>query len=412
MSGTLEVPPSKSQTLRAILFGTLATGKTTIHRYLVSPDTDAMICACRLLGAEIAIVGESLEIRGNMRPAKDVINAGNSGLVLRLVGAVSALTSEYTIITGDHSVRTLRPIFPLLDGLTQLGAFAVSSQGNGQAPIIIKGPLKGGTALIDGADSQPVSGLLIASAFAPGKTEIFVTNPGEKPWVSLTLSWFDRLGIPYTNELFEKYTLYGNAVIEGFEYTVPSDWSSAAYPIAAALITNSELTLTNLDIDDPQGDKQLIFQLQKMGANISFDHEKRSLHVGKGSKLKGMKIDVNNFIDSITILSVIGCYAEGITELVGGAIARYKESDRIHSIVKELKKMGAHIIEQEDGMLIESSSLQGAELSSHADHRMAMSLAVAALGAKGPTTLQGASCIAKSYPPFFEHLKKLGAQIE
>jgi 3-phosphoshikimate 1-carboxyvinyltransferase len=285
-------------------------------------------------------------------------------------------------------------------------------RGDGHAPIIIKGPLKGGTALIDGEDSQPVSGLLIASAFAPEKSEIYVTHPGEKPWVALTLDWFDRLGISYQNDNFEKYSLLGGAAIEGFSYTVPSDLSSAAYPIAAALITDSDLTLREIDLNDVQGDKLLIFQLQKMGAKIEVDAASKTVTVRSGSRLKGQKIDVNDFIDGITILSVVGCFAEGITEIVGGKIARKKESNRIAAIVQELKKMGAHIHEKEDGVVIEHSHLQGAFLSSHADHRLAMSLAVAGLGAHGKTCIEGTRCVAKSYASFFDHLRKLGASIE
>jgi 3-phosphoshikimate 1-carboxyvinyltransferase len=398
--------------MRALVFGMLGAGKTVVHRPLDSPDVDAMIDGIRLLGADVNTEGGSIEVVGNLRPAENVIDAGNSGLVLRLLGAVGALTSGYTVITGDHSIRHLRPVQPLLDGLTQLGAFAVSAKEDGTAPIILKGPLKGGTALVDGADSQPISGLLIASAFTPAKTELFVANPGEKPWVSLTLNWFDRLGISYQNDGFEKFIIPGHAAISGFEYTVPGDLSSAAYPIAAALITDSELTLTNVDIDDLQGDKHLIFQLQKMGAKIEIDKERKMITVSKGSHLKGAKIDVNNFIDSLTILSVIGCFAEGITEIVGGKIARNKESDRIHTVVAELKKMGAQIHEKEDGVVIEHSPLHGAALESHADHRMAMSLAVAGLGAKGESVIQDVGCVSKSYPPFFEHLKQLGAKIE
>lgn len=412
LEGVIEIPPSKSQTLRAVLFGLLAKGKTVIHHPLHSPDVEAMISGIRQFGADVTLSEQGIEISGNLEPAQDVINAGNSGLVLRLLGAVSALTSKYTVITGDHSIRHLRPVQPLLDGLTQLGAFAVSAKEDGTAPIIIKGPLKGGVALIDGSDSQPVSGLLIAASFAQAKTELFVTNSGEKPWVGLTLSWLDRLGLPYQNDGFEKFVLPGNGSIEGFEYTVPSDLSSAAYPIVAALITNSELTLTNLDFDDLQGDKHLIYQLQNMGAKITIDRENRSLFVAKGSRLKGTKIDVNNFIDSLTILSVVGCFAEGITEIVGGKIARSKESNRISGIVAELKKMGALIHEKEDGVVIEHSSLHGAALDSHADHRMAMSLAIAGLAAHGESVIHDIGCVSKSYPPFFEHLKKLGANIE
>jgi 3-phosphoshikimate 1-carboxyvinyltransferase len=410
LRGFQQIPPSKSQTMRALIFATLAKGRTLIRNYLHSPDTDAMINACRLLGARIKVMPQILEIEGGLSSAQDVIDAGNSGLVLRLIGAISALTSSYTIITGDHSIRHLRPAFPLLEGLSQLGAFAASSRGNGHAPLIIKGPLKGGKAVIDGEDSQPVSGLLIASAFAPIKTELFVKNPGEKPWVQLTLSWFDRLGIPYENDNFEKYTIPGSSEIEGFDYIVPADWSSAAYPIAAALITNSEVTLEGLDFTDAQGDKELITVLQEMGANIQIDGY--GLTILPGSRLKGQKIDISRYIDAITVLPVIACFAEGKTEIVGGKIARSKECDRIKAIVSELKKMGAKIEEREDGLVVEKSDLHGAAIESYADHRVAMSLTVAGLAAKGETVVTGIEAVNKSFPGFFEAFRKLGAKIE
>lgn len=410
LSGIHKIPPSKSQTMRALIFAALSTGRSLIRNYLHSPDTEAMIHACRLLGAQIKVMPEILEIEGNLHSAEDVIDAGNSGLVLRFIGAISALTPHYTVITGDESIRRRRPVKPLLEGLTQLGAFAVAAQGNDHAPILIKGPLKGGRATIDGADSQPVSGLLIASAFASSKTELFVTNPGEKPFVDMTLSWLDRLGIPYERDGYEKYLIQGGAEIEGFDYFVPADWSSASYPIAAALITNSELTIEGIDFTDPQGDKELISLLQEMGAKFHIEGHK--LTVLAGAKLKGQKIDVGRFIDAITLLPVIGCFAEGRTEIVGGAIARHKESDRIRSIVSELKKMGAKIVETEDGLIVEQSELQGAVTESYADHRMAMSLTVAGLGAAGETVVTGTQVVAKSFPGFFDRLREAGAQIE
>lgn len=410
LRGFQQIPPSKSQTMRALIFATLAKGRSLIRNYLHSPDTGAMIDACRLLGARIKVMPQILEVEGGLSSAEDVIYAGNSGLVLRFIGAIGALTSGYTIITGDHSIRHLRPALPLLEGLSQLGAFAISSRGNGHAPLIIKGPLKGGKAVIDGEDSQPVSGLLVASAFTPDKTELFVKNPGEKPWVQLMLSWFDRLGIPYENDNFEKYTIPGSSEIEGFDYTVPADWSSAAYAIAAALITNSEITLEGLDFTDAQGDKELITVLQEMGANIQIDGY--GLTIRPGSRLKGQKIDISRFIDAITVLPVIACFAEGKTEIVGGKIARSKECDRIKAIVSELKKMGAKIEEREDGLVVEKSDLHGAETESYADHRMAMSLTIAGLAAKGETVVTGIKTVNKSFPGFFEAFRKIGAKIE
>ncbi|MBS0624450.1 MAG: 3-phosphoshikimate 1-carboxyvinyltransferase [Verrucomicrobia bacterium] len=415
LAGEIEIPPSKSHTLRAVLFGMMARGTTRVKNYLESPDTASMILAARLLGATIDIQPHLAIVHGiggQFKPAEDVIPCGNSGQVLRFIGALAGLSSSYTILTGDLSIRHNRPVKPLLDGLNQLGAFAISSRLDGYAPIIIRGPIKGGSAFLSGEDSQPISGLLIAGAFAQVPTELKVVNPGEKPWILLTLDWFDRLGIRYRNENFERYQMAGGSSISGFEYTVPGDFSSAAFPLAAALVTHSELLLKNLDMTDPQGDKAIVDTLQKMGARLEIDAKHKTIAVKKNSHLKGRKIDVNDFIDAVPILAVVACFADGETEIVNAAIARKKESDRIRCIAHELKKMGADIEEKTDGLLIRPSSLRGAQLDSHHDHRLALALSVAALGAEGESTIHGVECAAKTYPSFQKDFSALGAQIE
>lgn len=414
LQGSVVIPASKSHTLRAILFASLAKGTSVISKPLPSPDTDAMIHAVRLLGANVKQGADFLEIEGfagKPQIADDVIQCGNSGQVLRFIGSVAALNSRYTILTGDASIRHNRPVQPLLDGLNQLGVFAASSRGDGFAPILIKGPFTKAKAVIDGQDSQPVSGLLIAAAFAPHPIELTVKNPGEKPWVALTLDWFQRMGIRYTAHEYSKYRMEGSSQIPGFAYTVPGDFSSAAFPIAAALVTDSELTLHNVDMNDIQGDKAILFILQKMGAKIEIDSEHRSIHVKRGGRLKGIRIDINDCIDALPILAVIGCFAEGTTEIVNGAIARKKESDRISSIARELKKMGAKVEERPDGVTIQTAELQGSFLHTYHDHRLALSLSVAALGARGNSVIKGVECIAKTYPRFLQDFTGIGSDI-
>ncbi|HSX14193.1 MAG TPA: 3-phosphoshikimate 1-carboxyvinyltransferase [Chlamydiales bacterium] len=405
LKGKVTIPSSKSHTLRAILFASLANGVSTIEQALDSPDTSAMIQAMRQLGAKIDVRGNLLEIHGfNARPkaADDVIQCGNSGQVLRFVGAIAGLISQYTILTGDDSIRHNRPVLPLLDGLNQLGAQAVSSREDGFAPIIVKGPFTKNQAIIHGEDSQPVSGLLIASAFAHHPIEINVINPGEKPWIEVTLDWFQRLGIAYQASDYTRYQMQGSTKLDAFHYIVPGDFSSAAFPIAAAIITDSELVLDNIDMTDIQGDKAIIPLLQKMGANISFGDRKLIVH--RGSTLTGQRIDVSVFVDALPILAVLGCFANGVTEICNGAIARKKESDRITCIRKELQKMGAKIEEKPDGLIIHPSILNGAHLKTHHDHRIALALSVAALGARGESTIHGFECAAKTYPNFIQDI--------
>ncbi len=415
MKGGISVPASKSHTLRALLFGALGRGKSRINRYLPSSDTHAMIEACRLFGAALDVSPHHIDIEGisgKVDHTEDVINAGNSGIVLRFCTAIGALAKKPVVITGDYSIRHQRPMKPLLGGLAQLGVSTASMRGDGYAPVIIQGPIKPGRALLNGEDSQPVSALLIASAFAEGPVELEVQNPGEKPWISLTLDWFDKLSIPYENRAFERYRLLGNSRIEGFEYTVPGDFSSAAFPIAAALITQSELTVHNIDMNDSQGDKELLRVFQKMGGAIEIDEENKTVHVKKGGPLRGLEVDINAFIDAITILAVVSCYAEGETRIVNAAVAKQKECNRIRCIAEELRKMGADITETEEGLCIRKSSLKGAHVHSHHDHRMAMSLAVAALGAEGETIVDSVECVSKTFPTFKRDFNALGADIE
>lgn len=415
LQGDLVIPASKSQTLRAILFAALAEGRSTIHNYLPSPDTLAMIKACQLFGASIEVSSKKIEIegiKGIISSIEDVVHAGNSGIVLRFCTAVAALSCRPAVVTGDFSIRHQRPMKPMLDALSQLGVSATSMRGDHYAPLILNGPILAGSAIIQGEDSQHVSALLIAAAFVAGPIELRVTNPGELPWVALTLDWFDRLGILYENHGFEMFRLIGPARYPGFEYVVPGDLSSLAFPVAAALVTNSEVTIHNVDLSDCQGDKELVAIFQKMGANIESDPEHKILRVKKGRPLLGISVDINDCVDAITILAVVACFAEGETHIKNAAVAAQKECNRILGITEQLGKMGADITATPDGLIIKKSSLKGSMLESYQDHRMLMSLAVAGLAAEGESTIASVECVSKTFPTFVQDFTAVGAAIE
>ncbi len=415
LSGAITIPPSKSHTLRAILFASLADGESVIENILLSPDTNAMMNACRLFGAEIIQHQQKLLIKGvagKPQTPNNIIDAGNSGQVLRFVAAIAALLPDYTVLTGDLSLRSNRPIQDLLQALQQLNVTAISTRQNGFAPIIIKGPMHGTVTMLDGQDSQPVSALLMASAFAKQAITINVLYPGETPWIDVTLDWFKRLGISYQQNNYRQYQLFGNANYKGFNYTVPGDFSSAAFPLVAALITRSRIILNNLDMKDSQGDKTIVYFLQQIGAKIEIDEVNKKLYVMSTANYTGTRIDVNKFIDALPILAVMACFANSETYLYGAAIARQKESNRLATITQELKKMGAKIIEHDDGLIVQPSNLKAAQVESHHDHRIAMALAIAGLAANGETVLKNPRCISKSYPYFLEHMQQLGASIQ
>lgn len=412
LEGTICLPPSKSHSIRAILLGALACGTSYVYQPLRSPDIMQAIQAARQLGAVILDHLDYLEIqglKGNPHTPDNVIDAGNSGQVLRFVSALAALGEHYTVVTGDQSVRSNRPIQPLLEGLRHLGVFAESTRQNGYAPVMIKGPLQPGRTCLSGEDSQPVSALLMAAAFVEGETEIQVQYPGEKPWIDLTLAWLKRLGVPYQNENFEYFKVKGSKYHPAFSVRIPGDFSSAAFPLVAALLTHSEIQIDNVEMEDVQGDKAIISLLQQMGALIEIDSKHQCIKVLKGPRLKGGLIDVNPIIDAIPILAVVGCYAEDETRLINGAIGRHKECDRIACIASELKKMGAKIDIIGDELRIHPAPLHGATVQSHHDHRIALALIVAGLVAEGETYLEGVECIQKSYPSFIKDMQCLGA---
>jgi len=401
LAGKITLPPSKSHTLRAILFGMLANGQSTIYNYLESPDTDAMIEACRLFGARFERTPTALTVYGGLdRAVKEVkIDAGNSGIVLRFMTAVGAITSAKVVVTGDESCRVRRPSMPLLQGLQQMGAEVSFS------PIAVQGPIHASKVVMDGADSQPVSAIMIAASLLEGTTEIIVENLGERPWLNLTLDWLKRLGVEYEEKGQNCYSITGRGGFAPFTYCVPSDLSSLAFPLTAAILTESDLIIEDVDLDDIQGDKIILKILADMGAQFVVNN--KNIYVSGPQKLSGCAIDVNDCIDALPILAVGACAASGTTHLYNGLIARKKESDRIASMCQELKKMGADIVEVSDGLIIKESTLYGATLASHNDHRVAMALAVAALTAQGTSWIEGAECVQKTYKNFFLEIERL-----
>lgn len=415
LRGEISLPPSKSQTIRAILFGSIANGKSKIKNFLKSDDVFAFIEGCLKFKAKIFIKKNNLEIIGVNKKIElkdnDKINIKNSGLALRFLSSIYALSDKSIQITGDNSICTNRPMKPLIESLSLLGANIKSLNLNNFAPLEIKGPIMPGSIRIDGQDSQHVSSLLIASALLKDKMEIDVVNPGEKPWVKMTLDWLDKFNVKYENNNFEKFIVFAPNKFKAFEYEVPTDFSSALFPIVAALITNSTITLKDVVFDDLQNDQKTIDIFKKLGADIQIDKDAKTITVNK-SKLSGnCIIDVNDFIDSVPVLAVFGCFNDGKIILKNAAIARNKESNRLFAITNELKKMNGKITETEDGLIIEKSNLKPAVVNSHNDHRIAMSLSIAALAIDGVTTIEDISCINKTYPDFKEHLKNLGGAI-
>ncbi|AHK63355.1 3-phosphoshikimate 1-carboxyvinyltransferase [Chlamydia avium 10DC88] len=411
--GRVTVPPSKSQTLRAILWAAVSKGLSTIDNVLYSPDSMAMIQACKQLGAQITVQSTSLKILGAPQlsfPENTVIHAGNSGIVFRFITALAAAYSKSVTITGFPQLQR-RPIDPLIHALNNFGATSsYHNQEHCRLPLIISGPMFSGYTEISGEDSQYASALAIACSLANGPFSFTVNQPKELPWFHLTLWWLDQLNIPYVQSE-NTYSFPGKSRPQAFSYTVGGDFSSAAFLVAGALLSKSPhpTYLYNLNIQEMQGDKQLLFLLKTLGANIIFENNHIIVYP---STFSGGCINMDPFIDALPILAVLCCFATSPSYLYNAQSAKNKESDRILSIAQELQKMGACIQPCHDGLLINPSPLYGATLYSHEDHRIAMALSIAALYATGESHIYAADCIDKTFPNFASTLSTLHAQIQ
>lgn len=413
LKGSVRIPPNKSHSFRALIMASLADGNSKIIAPAVSSDWMRGTEALEMFGAQIIPKAEQVwEVTGTggkLQTPEDIVDCGNSGIILRFFTALATCCDGYTVLTGDHSLRHIRLCQPLIDALNSLGAWAVSTKDDGHAPVVVRGRLKGGSCEIDGIDSQPVSALLIAASLADAPSDITVINPGEKPWVGVTLDWLDRCGVEYSNENFEHFRIRGRSSWKGFERTIPLDWSAALYPIVAALLTqDSEVRLPGMDFGDCQGDKEVVTILQEMGAQIEVTGD---TVVARSSKLVGREIDCNNFVDQFVLLAVVGAFAQGELVLSNAEICRHKECDRITQTCKALKAMGAQVEERPDGLVIKRSRMRGADLESHADHRMVMALAVAGLAAEGKATISDIDCVKKTFPSFVQQMQGLGCEM-
>lgn len=419
-SGTVFVPASKSHTIRAVFMASLAKGKSKIINPLISEDALSAVKTCRMLGADVDVRQENIQgkdcvvwhVQGfgdNPCVPEDVIDVGNSGTTLRFALPVAALNECYSIFTGDSQIRR-RPLGPLVQSINELGANAFFAKGNGCAPVIVKGVLKGGTTSLDSVTSQFLSSLLITCPVLQNDTVINVTRLNEVPYVQMTLWWLQKLGIKIDNNNLKTFCIQGRQCYKPFESRIPGDFSSATFFIVQAAVSGSSITLKNLDMSDPQGDKRVLDIISSMGAEVTFSNDEITVR-GTGN-LKGIEIDMNDIPDALPAMAVAGCFAEGETKLVNVPQARMKETDRIHVMNMELSKMGAQIVEFDDGLIIRKSKLRGCYVNGHGDHRVVMALAVAALNSDGETVIDTAESMNVTFPEFAEIMKNCGASME
>lgn len=419
VNGRAQAPPSKSYTHRAILAAGYASG-ALVYNPLVSADTKATMRFVDAMGGDVSRNKEdgTVEIDGfDGRPEvpSDIIDCANSGTTIRLTAAAAALADGITVLTGDDSLRS-RPHGPLLDAIEQLDGRAESTRGNGQAPLVVRGPIDGGDVQIPGdVSSQFVSALLMAGAVTDDGVAVELsTELKSAPYVDITLEVLDAFGVDAEAKA-DSYVVPGDQYYEpeDGEYHVPSDFSSISYLLAAgALAGEDELTVRNA-YPSAQGDSAIVDVLERMGADIDWDRENGIISV-RQSELSGTTVDMGDTPDLLPTIAVLGAAADGETRMENCEHVRYKETDRVSAMAEELETLGARVEEEDDTLTVYGgdSDLVGATVSGHADHRIVMSLAVAALVADGTTTIEGGEHVDVSFPDFFEILYDLGADVD
>lgn len=409
-SGTIAASPSKSYSHRALVFGLLADGRSQLRGVLLSGDTLATLGAVQMFGAKAEAKGSNVAMDGGKLVCpEDVIDAENSGTTIRIMAGIASLLPCATVLTGDASVRK-RPMQPLLDALNELGAQCFSTRGNGLAPLVVKGPSKGPRCSIKGdVSSQFISSLLISSALREVDTEILLSTPlRSRPYVEITMGMMRTFGasVDMTKNGFH---VPGRQRYVPQAYRVPGDYSSAAFPLVAGALT-AGVAVTGLDPADKQGDRRIIDILEEFGAEVKRGQTSIRASVGE---LEGARVDLADAPDLFPIVAVLGSQAKGRTEIVNAEHVRLKESDRIRSTTDFLRIMGADVRETKDGCVINGpSQLKGGVVDSLDDHRILMAAAVAAMLAKGTTSISHGDCFNISYPRFVEDMRSLGADME
>ena len=362
----------------------------------------------------------------------DVVNVGNSGSLLYFMSPVAATFNGWSVFTGDESIRT-RPILHVVDALKQLGAEAYISRPEKNAPpLIIKGPIKENQTIVtDGRLSQYISGIMMAASRLNGTTHIELTDPKETPFLNMTRLWLEEMGVKLEiSEDYKHIQVHGPVQMKAFDKEIPGDWEAVAFPLVAAVISDSEITIENIDYSGSQGDMEIVEVLKKLGANITEDKERNTL-TAKSSRLstenlpdKELCVNLSGYPDAICALAVAGCFTEGTITIKDIGVCRKKETDRIEVMQKELEKLGAkvetgpdwfriigHSPKKSDGTKNPEWKIHGGTVESFDDHRVAMSLAVLGLGLEESESviINDAECCAVSFPEFYNVMNGINA---
>ncbi len=411
ISGHVVCPPNKSYTHRAIFLASLAGNNSRVDNVLLSADTISTIEACKKFGAEIEIENSSIIVKNPITFGANVpeINAENSGTTIRIASGIASLFSEETVLTGDSSLQK-RPMQPLLDALSSIGAQCGST--DGKPPIKIKGKISGGNVTIPGNfSSQFISALLISAPLTENGINLTIEgNLVSKPYLDATIATMRKFGVSVQILIpYKRYNVVPQ-IYKSTTFTVPIDFSSLALLLSAAVLNGEEITIKGSMGNLPHGDEVFIDILEELGVKVTINNEE--IKIKSPEKLNGGKFDLSNSPDLLPPLAILSLNSSNPIEIVNVKHARLKETDRIAIISREIVKLGIKVQEKEDGLILESSeSLIGAELNSENDHRLFMAFCIAGMYI-GDCTITDPESVKISYPNFMEEMNSLGAKIQ
>ena len=404
-AGTLPAPRSKSHAQRCIAAALLASGRSTLRHVPAARDVEAALGIARALGATLQRTADTVVITPPERITGDRLDCGESALAMRMFAPIAALGGLPVTLTGGGSLRN-RPMSMVARSLAPFGVRVVSD--NGHAPLKLAGRLVAADAVLDGAvTSQSLSGLLMALPRCDGDSRIVVTRPVSLPYLRMTIDVMRDFGVNiHGNDDGTEYRIPGGQIYSGTDPAIEGDWSGAAFALVAGAL-GGPVTVTGLP-PEHRPDGIIPGLLRTMGAKVH--HSGDGITVVRGD-LRAFEADLRHHPDLLPPLAALALHCTGTSRITGIDRVRHKESDRIAALIQGFSALGADMTYRDDCLCITGGPLRSGRVSCAADHRIAMALAIGALGAGGPVAIDDTRCVAKSYPAFFDDLHRLGVTL-
>ncbi|OGP56506.1 MAG: 3-phosphoshikimate 1-carboxyvinyltransferase [Deltaproteobacteria bacterium RBG_13_52_11b] len=406
-NAVVTLPGSKSYTHRALVVSALADGESLLTNTLCSEDTDYTMKGLHTFGVTFRREEDGLHIvgSGGKLRAGEKLFVGNSGTSMRFLCALAALGNGHTVLDGSERMRR-RPMAGLLEGLGALGVRTYSEDGSGYPPVTVESQgIKGGVAKIRSDEtSQFLSAVLMVAPYAERDVCLEVIGLlSSRPYVDMTLGVMSAFGVEVQQKEYRSFFVKAGQRYLPRTYPIEGDASNASYFFSAAAVTGGKVKVENFPSASVQGDSAFLSILENMGCDVTRSDGWAEV---QGGELRGIEIDMKGMPDLVPTLAVTAAFARGKTVIKDIGHLRFKESDRITALATELSKLGIHVEEGSDWMKVEGGKMHGAEIETYNDHRLAMSFSIAGLAVPG-VKIKGERCVDKSFPSFWETLKKL-----